>query len=864
MPGQPRAGLVRRIHHALATCSTEADIALVLWNELKGEFGYNVIAVVVLEREDWFHGVAVEAGLLQDLQRRRLAESFFAPYYNQASTVVIHPPAGPAPERARGPGAGRHPHTLIFVPVRHQGELIGAGIYQTYERREVPPEELALLEKVHANLGVVLSNAWLNRITRNQALRLTALNAVARALSSTQDEGGIVSALCTTLAPLIPVDRVELAVPMPEPGSRVRLLRAHGERLTRLDLPESSAQLGLTREVLRTRQSVLVDELDSGDSCRSAICVPINEGDHLIGTLSVLSTRSEAYEQSTLGFLEQVADQVALALRNAWSYAKVEAQRRRLEVLNAVGRRLATSLDSWSIMRALREELSRHLAFDIFSLATITDTAGGPVLEGYVYDSGHEQPLTAVPLAATGPSRRAYETGEAVLIRRSPWARELESHLRGEDRRVYGAHAVLQVTRPGRSRRVASRSIIWVPVRHGDKITALLSLQSYRADAFNEWHVSLLQDIAAQTALALATARHFEDAQAQRRRLETILRHSPVGVVLEDSNGLVVYANAMIDRLYGVSGQALIGREATRLLQETGAIVVPDPDGETSPGGPVDYRIGERIVRVLRVPIPSHGEQSRGVLSLHEDVTEERAVMEAKDLMLRAIGHEVRSPAAAMRSTIAALVQWGDIMDHSQRRDLIASAYDQSERLLRLVENQLTIAKLETRQFEPNVTVVSLQRMLDEVVSVLRSRYGRRVEAVERRLESTLADALCEASHLQQVLTNLIGNALEHANATRVVVEACQRGGMLEVTVADNGGGLPPDKLGNLFERSEAAGQHRARGGLGLGLYLCRLVVERSFGGRIWLEETGSSGTTFKFTVPAALETPQLVVPRTR
>src|SRR5207302_2394009 len=104
----------------------------------------------------------------------------------------------------------------------------------------------------------------------------------------------------------------------------------------------------------------------------------------------------DAYEQSTITFLQQVGDQVSLALRNAWSYQAVEAQRRRLEVVNAVGRQLASSLDRWSITRAVREELARHLEFDIFSLATIKETPSGPVAEGYVYDSGEEKPLLAV------------------------------------------------------------------------------------------------------------------------------------------------------------------------------------------------------------------------------------------------------------------------------------------------------------------------------------------------------------------------------------------------------------------------------------------------------------------------------------
>src|SRR5207245_4967482 len=99
---------------------------------------------------------------------------------------------------------------------------------------------------------------------------------------------------------------------------------------------------------------------------------------------------------------------------------------------------------------------------------------------------------------------------------------------------------------------------------------------------------------------------------------------------------------------------------------------------------------------------------------------------------------------------------------------------------------------------------------------------------------------------------NLISNALEYTSgAVSVQARAASRG-WLEVTVADRGPGLPAGSLEGLFEKTGPAGSNRSQGGLGLGLYLCRLVVERSFGGRIWVASSDRGGTTFRFTVPAA------------
>ena len=1304
----PPSDLGHDLTQALASCATEADIVQVLYADLHPRFGYDTINLQVLEREGWYHSVPIDRGVLQDVRRRLLAESNFARNYEDPKITVIRAESeGVSYERGRGPGVSRQPQVLIWVPIMHRGQAIAAISYQTYARRKVPDLELTLLEQVHAQLGVVVSNAYLNEMTRNQAVSLGALNAIARALSSTLEEKEVAAALHTTIAPLLPLESLELIVPEPAAVGGVRALRIGREgkvRITRHSL--RARRLQTAQEVLLTGKPILATQTSPGGG--SAIWVPILEGEQVRAVLALHASQSEAYEESTVRFLEQVADQVSLALRNAWSFADSESQRRRMEVVNAVGRRLASSLDRWAIMRTLRDELARHLDFDLFSLATVTETESGPFAEGYVFDSGEEGTVPAVPLATAGPSREAYESGLPVLIRRSPWARRAELGSR-EGNRLLGEGALITVTRRGAAR-VATRSIVWVPVRHGERISALLSLQSYRSDAFDEWHVQLLQDVAAHVSLSLANADYFAALQTERRRLEAlhvlelgvagaaderqiaeavfsalrtfiptshlvlswidnqarvtgygsenksdvvvlhpvpvvdtvffkrmsesaatlvepvpsdlrapepgrwwptedrripsqvvwvpvfqggrvagaisaqryedvafnqsevqllesaapvvgialrtvrlhranemalthsvriqevaalaghalegvvasiadqarttfessgaacwafddegrvaaqasdgdifasrvlnwsgrtserswrtapradltgtqrnlawrliplwyadrlvgaigavqaagaaeesglapvdfgrhaaiaienarlaaetrgrihtleavaaftdlditrpevtrdemgrqiekalavavgalwlvagedmvrhpaspsglnriaiadaprfkpraklrsraarslahqelvatpimldgqlagmltaeqmgsspaetrrlmgvlagqaavvlsrvrlvdaldrqagmlnaILSHSPVGVILEDQQGIVVYANPEIERIYGVPAQGLVGNSSQRLLDEARAVIESDP--EAAPDAPLELRLANRdtVVELRRVPIPGSGQQPSGILTLHEDVTREREILEAKDLMLRAIGHEVRSPAAAMKSTIAGLLQWDLVMEAEQRHSLLEEAYDQSDRLLGLVENQLIIAKLEAHRFEPNPVPASIERATEQVMAVLRSRYGSRVDVIRFSFGPGLPSALCEPSHLDQVLTNLIGNALEYTEATSIEVSASESGGWLEVTVADNGSGLPKDRLEGLFEKTGPAGQNRAHGGLGLGLYFSRLMVEQSFGGHVWLERTGPEGTCFKFTVPAA------------
>src|SRR5205823_5718896 len=157
-----------------------------------------------------------------------------------------------------------------------------------------------------------------------------------RALSATHDEEGVIAALLGRLSALIPVDRVELAFRQEPGSSRVRLLEGAGGRIRRSWVAAGSRRLGRVRQVLESGSGQLQIDRDAGAPYRSTAVVPIVEGGGVRGALATQTRQPDAYERSTLGFLQQVADQAVLALRNAWSYDAEVQQRRRLEVVNAV------------------------------------------------------------------------------------------------------------------------------------------------------------------------------------------------------------------------------------------------------------------------------------------------------------------------------------------------------------------------------------------------------------------------------------------------------------------------------------------------------------------------------------------------
>src|ERR1700681_492177 len=115
--------------HELGSCITEADIVKVLYRGLEPLFGYNVVVLQSLEREGWYHSLAIDSGVLQDTRRRPLATSMFAHMYTRRQIPLV-PIGDPSlEEQAKGPGAGITPRLVIWVPVMHQGTVIGSVIY---------------------------------------------------------------------------------------------------------------------------------------------------------------------------------------------------------------------------------------------------------------------------------------------------------------------------------------------------------------------------------------------------------------------------------------------------------------------------------------------------------------------------------------------------------------------------------------------------------------------------------------------------------------------------------------------------------------------------------------------------------------
>jgi two-component system, OmpR family, sensor histidine kinase KdpD len=230
----------------------------------------------------------------------------------------------------------------------------------------------------------------------------------------------------------------------------------------------------------------------------------------------------------------------------------------------------------------------------------------------------------------------------------------------------------------------------------------------------------------------------------------------------------------------------------------------------------------------------------------------EKRALEAVDVqraaLLRSVSHDLRTPLAAIRAVVSDL-QDGDPYDASARQGLLELVADEAERLDRLVQNLLSMSRIEAGSLQPEQQAFPIDELLANRVHRLARLLRDTTVTVDADPNLPLVSA--DYTMIEQVLTNLLENATRHSPpGSAVVVSACPRGAFIEVSVTDQGPGLNPADVDRLFRPFERGPESRSSG---LGLAICRALVE-AHGGTIHVSSANGNGrrpgAKFTFTVP--------------
>ena len=228
--------------------------------------------------------------------------------------------------------------------------------------------------------------------------------------------------------------------------------------------------------------------------------------------------------------------------------------------------------------------------------------------------------------------------------------------------------------------------------------------------------------------------------------------------------------------------------------------------------------------------------------------------------LLSAVSHDLRTPLSVITGAASTLLEGDAPLDPQVRRELLVSVLEEAERLNRLVANLLDMTRLEAGALE----VRKEWQSLEEIVGAALGRLSRQLKdhPVAARIQPDLPLVPMDDLLIQQVLVNLLENAVKYAPAgTPIEVRASAEEGFLGVEVADRGPGLPPADVERVFEKFYRTSDSTGRPGAGLGLAICRGIVELH-GGKIHAQNRGDGGAVFRFTLPLAASPPTVPSPQ--
>jgi len=219
-----------------------------------------------------------------------------------------------------------------------------------------------------------------------------------------------------------------------------------------------------------------------------------------------------------------------------------------------------------------------------------------------------------------------------------------------------------------------------------------------------------------------------------------------------------------------------------------------------------------------------------------------------RNSLLAGISHDLRTPLSSIVGASSSLAEDDARLDQRARRELARTIYDEAQRMTTLANNILDMARLEAGAVSLHRDWVPLEEVVGSVLTRLRARLAGR--PLDVRLPRDLPLIKLDAVMIGQVLVNLLENALKYTpQGTPLEIEAEIAPGEVTIAVADRGPGIPAGLEERLFDKFYRAAPEGAQSGVGLGLTICRAIVE-AHGGRIWAENRAGGGAVFRFTLP--------------
>ena len=342
----------------------------------------------------------------------------------------------------------------------------------------------------------------------------------------------------------------------------------------------------------------------------------------------------------------------------------------------------------------------------------------------------------------------------------------------------------------------------------------------------------------------------LSEVENERNKLSTLFLHMTDGVVAFSPAGLVIHSNPAASQMLSRSMDPTTSFQD--LFAEDAAfdqiLTLKRPQYlETQ------KTVGERELELFMAPY-SADQAPGGVMVVIHDVTEQRRSEQARREFVANVSHELRTPLTNIKSYAETVIAAGDELPPELRNQFVGVIIGEADRMTRIVQDLLTLSKIDYGKMEMNVSRFSFSKAVRSVYEAVALNAESHGHTLTFSCEENMPDVDGDRERIEQVIMNIVSNAIKYTpDGGKIAITAATSGRNVFVRISDNGIGIPEKDLPRLFERFYRVDKARSResGGTGLGLSIAKEILNQHKGD-IRIESVYGEGTDVTITLPAA------------